>query len=624
MAGGQAPPPAVEAAPPAVHPGLRVGASGTLELEVPGEAPLPLVTRTGAWTLDQARGNPRGTARGLAFDFGRPDFRGTLVFGLVPYHDTRHPQPVFRTSVPIVDGKAEIDILATLNERYDMVGWRQAGTGVLGYRVLAANGVVVHDGRVRFAGPGPFTEAETLVEGPFVANVTHRSAVIWFELDRPAPCEVRVGRRVVACRPGERRQELLVDRLAPATAYRYSVHYGPHVEHYGFTTAPAPGTRRPFVFAYASDSRAGQGGGDRNATGPNAHIVRRLMALAMDRRAAFVQFTGDLVSGYAPTPEALALELSNWKRAIEPQARWLPVYTGMGNHDTVVMEFTAPGRRRVRLDRFPFDGESSEAVFAAALVNPENGPASEDGSAADPDSARVDFPTYRRNVFWYRHDNVAIVVLNSNYWYAPSHAQWPAAGGNLHGYLMDNQVAWLGRTLATLQRDATLDHVFLTVHTPMFPNGGHVGDAMWYDGDNRPRPTVAGQPVAEGIIERRDAILRLIQGHSKVVAVLTGDEHNYNRMRLTAAVPIYPEGWDKPRVTVRRPFFQVNNGAAGAPYYAQETAPWSAAVRGFSTQNALCLFHVDGPTVRLETINPETLEVLDRVVMRHRPAAPAR
>ena len=74
-------------------------------------------------------------------------------------------------------------------------------------------------------------------------------------------------------------------------------------------------------------------------------------------------------------------------------------------------------------------------------------------------------------------------------------------------------------------------------------------------------------------------------------------------------------------MTLRRPFFQVNNGAAGAPYYAQEATPWSAAVRGFSTQNALCLFYVDGPTVRLETINPETLEVLDRVVLRSRPAA---
>jgi hypothetical protein len=60
----------------------------------------------------------------------------------------------------------------------------------------------------------------------------------------------------------------------------------------------------------------------------------------------------------------------------------------------------------------------------------------------------------------------------------------------------------------------------------------------------------------------------------------------------------------------------VNNGAAGAPYYAQEQTPWSPHVKGFSTQNALCLFHVEGPRVRLEVINPETLEVLDQAVLR--------
>ena len=123
--------------------------------------------------------------------------------------------------------------------------------------------------------------------------------------------------------------------------------------------------------------------------------------------------------------------------------------------------------------------------------------------------------------------------------------------------------------------------------------------------------------MAKGIIERRDEILTLIQTHPKVVAVLTGDEHNYNRLRLDATVPIYPDGWTGPRVTLRRPFFQVNNGAAGAPYYAKDkTPPWSAFVKAFSTQHALCLFQIDGPRVRLETVNPETLEVLDRAVLR--------
>ena len=54
----------------------------------------------------------------------------------------------------------------------------------------------------------------------------------------------------------------------------------------------------------------------------------------------------------------------------------------------------------------------------------------------------------------------------------------------------------------------------------------------------------------------------------------------------------------------------------GAPYYAQDETPWSAAVSGFSTQHAVCLLIVEGPRVRLETVNPETLAVLDRAVLR--------
>ncbi len=209
-----------------------------------------------------------------------------------------------------------------------------------------------------------------------------------------------------------------------------------------------------------------------------------------------------------------------------------------------------------------------------------------------------------------------MVVLNSNYWYAPSIGTTPQSGGNLHGYVMDNQLAWLEKTLQRFERQAAIDHVFLTIHTPIFPNGGHSGDDMWYSGRNAPRPTVAGKPVAKGIIDRRDEILSLIQKHPKVLAVLTGDEHNYNRLRLGPGVEIYPPGWSQPRVALVRPFFQINNGAAGAPYYAQETLPWSPHVSGFSTQNALCLLHVAGRQVRLEVVNPETLEVIDRAVLR--------
>jgi hypothetical protein len=603
---------------PRVVAGITRTPEGTLVFQATGQPPAGETYRPPTWTVAQVRGNPRGTENGIAFDFGKPDFAGTLVFGLIPYHDTKYPQPVFRTTTPIAAGKAEINIKTSITDRYDMVGWQKSGTGVLGYRIISQAGAMIHDGRVRFRypGSGTFQVDTTMLEGPFVGNVEPRRAVISFLLDRPEPCAVVVGDLTIPCREGATRQEITVDNLKPATQYAYRVQYGANEETYGFRTAPEPGSRKPFVFAYASDSRGGQGGGERNFNGPNAYIIRRLMAVTTARGAAFMQFTGDLVSGYVTSPDQLVYELANWKRAIEPQAHWMPVYTGLGNHEAILREFSGAGARSVRMARFPYDTESSEAIFARELVNPENGPASEDGAVYDPDPAAIDFPSYRRNVFWYQYDNVAMVVLNSDYWFTPSVATVPESGGNLHGYLMDQQVAWLEKTLGEIERIRTIDHVFLTVHTPMFPNGGHVADAMWYGGSNTPRATVAGKPLARGIIERRDDVLRLIQKHPKVLAVLTGDEHNYNRTRLDATVPIYPEAWDKPKVELKRPFYQINNGAAGAPYYAQDDTPWSAAVSVFSTQHAVCLFVVEGKTVRLETVNPETLEVIDRAVLR--------
>ena len=498
---------------PKVVAGVTKTPQGGLMFQGTDQPPTLEAFRPPIWTVAQVRGNPRGTENGIAFDFGKPEFAGTLVFGLVPFHDTKYPQPVYRTSTPIAGGKAEINIKTSITDRYDMVGWQKSGTGVIGYRIISQTGGMIYDGRVRFryAGTGPFEIDVTKIEGPFVGNVGPRQAVISFQLDRPAPCAVVVGDRKIPCKDGETRQEITIDKLQPAKDYAYTVQYGANEETYGFRTAPLPGARKPFVFAYASDSRGGQGGGERNFNGPNAYIVRRLMAVTASRGAAFMQFTGDLVSGYVTSPDQLTYELANWKRAVEPQAHWLPVYTGLGNHEAILREFSGAGARSVRMARFPYDTESSEAIFARELVNPENGPASEDGAVYDPDPSATDFPSYRRNVFWYQYDNVAMVVLNSDYWFTPSVAASPESGGNLHGYLMDQQIAWLEKTLGEIERNKTIDHVFLTVHTPLFPNGGHVGDAMWYSGNNTPRATVAGKPLAKGIIERRDDLLALIQ-----------------------------------------------------------------------------------------------------------------
>jgi hypothetical protein len=210
-----------------------------------------------------------------------------------------------------------------------------------------------------------------------------------------------------------------------------------------------------------------------------------------------------------------------------------------------------------------------------------------------------------------------MIVLNSDYWYSPSTNNIQLVSGGLHGYIMDVQLDWLARVLEQLEQDQTIDHVFVTQHTPVFPNGGHVADDMWYKGDNTFRPYVAGLPVEKGIIERRDQLLDLlVNKSSKVIAVLTGDEHNYARTEVGPATIIHPEDYTQEKVVLSRTIYQINNGAAGAPYYSQEETPWTPFVSGFTTQNALVLFNIDGQTVKMEVINPDTLEKFDELQLR--------
>ena len=79
---------------------------------------------------------------------------------------------------------------------------------------------------------------------------------------------------------------------------------------------------------------------------------------------------------------------------------------------------------------------------------------------------------------------------------------------------------------------------------------------------------------------------------------------------------MYPETWEKPKLKLSRTLYQINNGAAGAPYYAQEIGPWSDNLHGFTTQYALVLIHVDGKKVTIEVLNPDTLEKIDRFLLR--------
>jgi hypothetical protein len=567
------------------------------------------------YTIAQLLGNPKGTADGVDFDFG--NFNGTFNYGLIPYGKAAHPLPVFRFSTPIRGGKVTVNIKKDFRYPYDFVDWKDKGYLTIGYRLADETGAIIFDGEASITGTESFEIVPAIYEGPFVSMVTATEATVWCNTSLPVKASLQVDGKTYESTQSTY-HEWQVAGLEPDKKYDYTVNYGGLSQQYHFKTAPAKGSQSPFIFGYTSDSRHATGGGERKIYGANAYIMKKVAALAYQQGAAFVQFTGDMINGYLTNREEQEVQYINWKKSVEPFWHYMPFNVGMGNHEALGYRFLDEDSKQMAfVDGFPYESHSAEAIFASAFVNPVNGPKSEDGNRYDANPDTQDFPSYDENVFYYTYGNVAMIVLNSDYWFAPSLKNETSSSGGLHGYLMDNQIAWLKETISILESDKDIDHVFVTQHTPAFPNGGHSGDDMWYSGNNEKRPYIAGKPVEKGIIERRDEYLNiLINQSTKVVGILTGDEHNYNWLKLTAEVPIYPDGYSHKKLNVSRPIYQINNGAAGAPYYGQEVLPWSSFTQSFSVENALCLFYVDGKKITMKVINPDTLNEIDYVELR--------
>jgi len=601
---------------PKSYSNLSYDSTGTLIFTTNDGDILPSVPHTDYHSLSSLRSLPVGTDTGIEFDFQNSVMSGWIYYGLIQTDDIKYPYPLyFHRRSEIDSGKTEINIRKNLSGLYDITGWEESKLIRLGYRITNEEGEILYDGKILVSAEKSFQVVPSIIEGPFVNILTHRGATISFETSVPIKTEVTVGKYTFQDAVADTHHEIPIYKLKSDKEYEYTIHYGKYQDTYSLHTAPKPGSRKPFTFGFASDGRGNWGGGERDIKGTNAYVMKRIAVLSSYKNARFFQFSGDMIDGFETSIESMDLEYANWKRVIEPFAHHMPYITGMGNHEGY-WYYLSNGKKLAKIEQFPFVERSAEAIYAKNFVNPVQGPISEDGAIYDPDPNSTDFPPYAETIFYYTYDNIAVVVLNADYWYSTTVQRTPEHGGNLHGYIMDNQLEWLKNTLHTLENDNDIDHIFVTQHTPVFPNGGHLVNDMWWLGDNSKRPSVAGNPVEKGIIENRDEYLNIVMNHStKVLAVLTSDEHNYHRMHLTTDTPIYPENYDRPKLTKYRPLTFITNGTAGAPYYGQEIAPWTDWVDKFSNQYAVLFIHVNGKKVWCEVINPDTMELIETFIL---------
>ena len=182
----------------------------------------------------------------------------------------------------------------------------------------------MYDGRIGFEYDKEFEVKPTIIEGPTLHRLTSNSTVVRIVLNKSAKTALRINNKIIASSE-KLVHEIVVENLGPNTTYLYEFE---EIQSRVFSlkTSPDRGSESPFTFSYASDSRSGQGGGERDLYGANAYVMNRIMAFNKLRNVAFMQFTGDMINGYLTNREEMDLQYANWKRSLEPFSHYKPVY----------------------------------------------------------------------------------------------------------------------------------------------------------------------------------------------------------------------------------------------------------------------------------------------------------
>lgn len=538
-----------------------------------------------------------------------------------------------------VDHKVEIDLSGLEKPHYakhlidnggGVIQWRVECWSPLQSLLYLREGYLAYrrDGKPK---KGTYRLVPCITSGPFVDCLTDHSVTVSWQVDRSVGGKVELYRRGARIRvsPADSSRQLHQVRftgLQPDTEYSYVVHPGgdgfPSLR-IPFRTMPSADSQRTFNFMYLADGRGIPGSGQRNYEGVNAESVGRFLDMAAQEKARFILFGGDMVDGYT-TPEHIQQQFAAFRRVSEPVGRSIPIYEAMGNHETAgeffeITDPVDPGKIFYAF-RDRQGSESIEAIFNRSFVNPG-------GSAAGfgpprpeirSDRPQESGPAYDGTVYSFRCGPVHMVVLNTNYWTtAPKDGSrgpydkeavryvLDLFGGNLEGYLQENQLAWLDRDLAAAQKNPDIRYIFVMLHEPAFPNGGHMSDALFW-GDHRQGEKGGwndpSHPLTD-VTDMRDRFLSVVNRHRKVVALLTADEHNYSRTRLD----------DRDSSSLTRPIWQLTSGGAGAPHYLQDqSAPWSARVKAFSSRLNACFFVVTPAGIGLRVV-AEDGTLLDRV-----------
>jgi hypothetical protein len=526
----------------------------------------------------------------------------------------------------VKESKGSIELSHTLSTKHrvelnlgkllghgDINGMKKQGGGVIYYRIeVMSHGSDVETPGIRFFdwrfGFRDGQLVPTVTEGPFIHQLTANSAIISWNSSLAANGTVIVSEKKFKAKKKAKHFEVKLTGLAAGKTHNYSIQLTDAtntIDSRQFYFRTPPRNVKKYTFVVLGDSRGDNGGGEYNYNGVNARIMGTLARAAFAKGAEFIVHTGDMINGYTTSPLDFSMQLQAHKDAIEPIAHYIPFYTMMGNHEIVLDIYLDPESKKGGYDfhGLPIilmdkqDNQNSEILFANEFVHPQNGPTPDRIAAKAPKGKTP--PPYKENVYFFDYGTSRFIVMNNNYWV---NSAADVYGGNLEGYILDDQKDWLLDMFKKTKRDNAIKHLFIFAQEPMFPNGKHTKDAMWYSGGH---PDKNNGFDRRYVAKRRDEIWQAFVATGKAVSGNFGDEHHYTRTLITE---------DRNGKKFQSPAWQLVSGGAGAPYAAGELSdtPWRKNVKKYDNQFHYTLFNVDGNNVTLEVYNINNI-LIERV-----------
>lgn len=595
-------------------------------------------------TSEQLNNVSGGDEQGLTIDLLDPSLSGQIYLSQYPFEAGESKYDYFfymDRFGTLAQGTGSLPLYRFFQPKYNANGWTEgeiSPTPTVTYQMqLFQSGkgyIGLYGGSVSFNyTDGVFRKVPTIIDGPYVTMVSSddpTSMEIVWETDEPCTGKVSFGSMTFEQDNGESTKHAVkISGLTPGTEYEYYAESvtsdGRKVTSNSYTarTAPEKG-QGPVTFAYASDARntGKPGNGQSSYMGINARIMKKISASAYRKGADFMIFGGDEVWGLTTDTNDLSLQLKTWKQSVAGFWRTRPVYAGMGNHEFGWKMYES---YTLLLDRWPYETESGEAVFASEFFNPTNGPVTSDQRR----------PSYDENVYHFQYGPVMVISFNNTYWTTSAitggfDGGAPVYGGCPMGYLMDDQVGWIESTIENAENDPTVKFIFLFTHAPVFPAMQHAKYSTWWNGNNNVRAYTKNSETGEleasalGIIEMRNRFWKALAQSSKVAAVFTGDEHAYHRTLITSTTPVgvYPnDDTDgdgildepfSPNPEFTNPVWHITSGGGGAPYVTGlSSTPWEPEV--FSSHYGYVLINVEDEKASLKFIGGPRGQVFDKV-----------